>query len=83
MGSNCTGLDGKSTVLQVPVGTALYDQETGELVHDFSEPDERARRRQGRARGDGAISTSPPAPTRLRASTSWAARARSGYTGWN
>jgi GTP-binding protein len=28
-------------VLQVPVGTSLYDQETGELVHDFSEPDER------------------------------------------
>jgi GTPase len=41
MGSNCTGLDGKSIVLQVPVGTALYDTETGELVHDFSEPDER------------------------------------------
>jgi GTP-binding protein len=41
MGSNCTGLDGKSTVLQVPVGTALYDEKTGELVHDFSEPDER------------------------------------------
>ena len=38
MGSNCTGLDGKSIVLQVPVGTALYDQETGELIHDFSEP---------------------------------------------
>ncbi len=41
MGSNCTGLDGKSIVLQVPVGTAVYDQETGELIHDFSEPDER------------------------------------------
>jgi len=41
MGSNCTGLDGKSIILQVPVGTSLYDQETGELVHDFSEPDER------------------------------------------
>ena len=41
MGSNCTGLDGKSIVLQVPVGTSLYDSETGELVHDFSEPDER------------------------------------------
>jgi GTP-binding protein len=41
MGSNCTGLDGKSTVLQVPVGTVVYDQETGELVHDFQEPDER------------------------------------------
>ncbi|MGB6726714.1 MAG: GTPase ObgE, partial [Terracidiphilus sp.] len=41
MGSNCTGQDGHSIVLQVPVGTALYDQETGELVHDFQQPDER------------------------------------------
>ena len=41
MGSNCTGQDGESKTLQVPVGTALYDQETGELVHDFREPDER------------------------------------------
>ena len=41
MGSNCTGQDGSSIVLQVPVGTALYDMETGELVHDFQQPDER------------------------------------------
>jgi len=41
MGSNCTGLDGNSIILQVPVGTAVYDQETGELIHDFEEPDER------------------------------------------
>ncbi len=40
MGSNCTGQDGRSITLQVPVGTALYDQETGELVHDFGQPDE-------------------------------------------
>jgi GTP-binding protein len=40
MGSNCTGLDGRPVTLQVPVGTALYDQETGELIHDFAEPDE-------------------------------------------
>jgi len=40
MGSNCTGLDGNSIVLQVPVGTSLYDQDTGELIHDFQEPDE-------------------------------------------
>ncbi len=40
MGSNCTGLDGHSIILQVPVGTSLYDQETGELIHDFQEPDE-------------------------------------------
>jgi GTP-binding protein len=39
-GSNCTGRDGESITLQVPVGTALYDAETGELVHDFSRPNE-------------------------------------------
>ncbi|HZD50788.1 MAG TPA: GTPase ObgE [Silvibacterium sp.] len=41
MGSNCTGREGKDVVLKVPVGTELYDAETGELVHDFSRPDER------------------------------------------
>ena len=41
MGSNCSGLDGDSIILKVPVGTSLYDQETGELVHDFSTPDDR------------------------------------------
>jgi GTP-binding protein len=41
MGSNCTGREGKDVVLKVPVGTELYDAETGELLHDFSQPDER------------------------------------------
>src|SRR5215471_15722257 len=40
-GSNCTGRDGEGVVLKVPVGTSLYDNETGELVHDFQTPDER------------------------------------------
>jgi GTP-binding protein len=40
-GSNCTGRDGDGVVLKVPVGTALYDEETGELVHDFRSADER------------------------------------------
>jgi GTP-binding protein len=40
MGSNCSGSDGRSVLLQVPVGTALYDQDTGELIHDFQAPDE-------------------------------------------
>ncbi len=40
-GSNCTGREGASIVLKVPVGTVLYDDETGELVHDFARPDER------------------------------------------
>ena len=40
MGSNCSGQDGSSIRLQVPVGTAVYDLESGELVHDFTNPDE-------------------------------------------
>jgi GTP-binding protein len=41
LGSNCTGLDGISKVLHVPVGTSVFDVETGELIHDFEQPDER------------------------------------------
>ncbi len=40
-GSKCTGRDGESIVLKVPVGTIVYDDATGERVHDFSRPDER------------------------------------------
>jgi GTP-binding protein len=40
-GSNCTGREGADEILKVPVGTALYDDETGALVHDFRHPDER------------------------------------------
>jgi GTPase len=60
MGSNCTGSDGESIVLQVPVGTSLYDQHSGELVHDFREPDERlviARGGRG-GRGNARFATS-------------------------
>jgi GTP-binding protein len=39
-GSNCTGKEGEDLVLQVPVGTSVYDDETGELIHDFAHPDE-------------------------------------------
>ena len=40
-GSNCTGKEGEDLILQVPVGTSVFDDETGELVHDFAHPDER------------------------------------------
>ena len=40
-GSNCTGRDGESIVLKVPVGTIVYDKESGEKLYDFSQPDER------------------------------------------
>jgi GTP-binding protein len=40
LGSNCSGQAGESTILKVPVGTLLYDNDTGELIHDFAHPDE-------------------------------------------
>jgi GTPase len=39
-GSNCSGREGEDIFLKVPVGTVLYDDETGALVHDFQRPDE-------------------------------------------
>ncbi len=41
MGSNCTGKQGEDIVLKVPVGTIVYDSETGQKVYDFSRPDDR------------------------------------------
>jgi GTP-binding protein len=41
MGSNCTGKRGEEIVLKVPVGTIVYDSETGQKVYDFSRPDDR------------------------------------------
>ena len=40
-GSNKTGREGANVTLKVPVGTIVYDDETGETVWDFSRPDER------------------------------------------
>lgn len=41
MGSNCTGKQGKDIILKVPVGTMVYDFESGQLLHDFSSPDDK------------------------------------------
>jgi GTP-binding protein len=40
LGSNCSGTSGEPTTLEVPVGTLLLDEDTGELVHDFTRPGE-------------------------------------------
>ena len=40
-GSNKTGREGADILLKVPVGTILYDDETGEKIHDFYRPDDR------------------------------------------
>jgi len=39
-GSNKTGGEGSDVTLKVPVGTIVYDEETGAKVWDFSRPDE-------------------------------------------
>jgi GTPase len=40
LGSNCSGQAGEHTTLKVPIGTLLYDDQTGELIHDFAHPNE-------------------------------------------
>jgi len=40
-GSNRTGRDGVSIELPVPVGTVVYDEDSGEMLHDFTSPGDR------------------------------------------
>jgi GTP-binding protein len=59
-GANKTGRDGSDIVLKVPVGTILFDDETGEKVFDFSQADQRiviARGGRG-GRGNARFATS-------------------------
>src|SRR6201987_3310228 len=49
-GSNKTGRDGGDVVLKVPLGTIVYDEETGEKVWDFSPPREHEPGRPGEER---------------------------------
>src|SRR5438477_1948537 len=59
-GSNKSGREGDDIVLKVPVGTILYDDASGERLHDFSRADERiviARGGRG-GRGNARFATS-------------------------
>ncbi|MGZ4824133.1 MAG: GTPase ObgE [Terriglobales bacterium] len=59
-GSNKTGREGGDVVLKVPVGTIVYDESTGERIHDFSHADDRivvARGGRG-GRGNARFATS-------------------------
>ena len=59
-GSNKTGREGEDVILKVPVGTVVYDADSGEKVHDFSHADERiiiARGGRG-GRGNAQFATS-------------------------
>src|SRR5580698_7657866 len=52
-GSNCKGREGADVLLKVPVGTIVYDADTGEKVHDFEHADERMVIAQGGRGGRG------------------------------
>src|SRR5438477_636094 len=59
-GSNKTGRDGGDVVLKVPVGTIVYDDETGDKVFEFTQADQRfviARGGRG-GRGNARFATS-------------------------
>ena len=40
-GSNRTGREGDSIEIPVPIGTVVYDADTGDQLVDFTEPDQR------------------------------------------
>ena len=65
-GSDCKGLEGKSVALSVPVGTVVYDNETGDKLFDFSEAGQVFRAARGGRGGRGNarfVSSTHQAPT--------------------
>jgi GTP-binding protein len=52
-GSNRTGHDGKSIEVPVPVGTVVYDVDTGDQLFDFTEPGQRFLAAKGGRGGKG------------------------------
>src|ERR1700726_3631424 len=52
-GSNCHGASGEHTVLKVPVGTVVFDADSGEQLFDFTEAGQRWRAAKGGRGGRG------------------------------
>ncbi len=81
-GNNRHGRDGEDIVIRVPVGTLVYDQETGELIHDFSTPGERIVIARGGAEG-GAMLISRRPRAALLAFTNAGSRDKCGACDWS
>jgi GTP-binding protein len=52
-GSNCTGHSGSEMILQVPVGTLVFDAEQGEMIADLATPGQRVLVAKGGRGGRG------------------------------
>jgi len=65
-GANCTGRSGDDLVLQVPIGTTIIDEDTGEILGDLAADGQRLRVAQGGWHGLG--------NTRFKSSTNRAPR---------
>jgi GTPase len=52
-GSDCTGASGDDCTVLVPVGTLVYEAETGELIGDLTQPNQRVKVAQGGFHGLG------------------------------
>ena len=55
MGRQCTGKRGADCIIQVPVGTLVYDADTGELIADLTEADQKLLVAKGGHHGLGNI----------------------------
>lgn len=53
MGSQCTGKKGQDLVVKVPVGTIIYDEDTGEIIGDLVEAKQKVCVAQGGFHGLG------------------------------
>jgi GTPase len=52
-GSDCHGGSGEDTILKVPVGTVIFDADSGEQLFDFTQPSQRFRAARGGRGGRG------------------------------
>jgi GTPase len=52
-GSNKHGRNGEDLEISVPVGTVVHDDESGQMIHDFTEPGERVLMAKGGRGGHG------------------------------
>ena len=82
-GSNKTGQSGADLDIPVPLGTVVYDKETGELLGEILEDGQRLLVAHGGRGGKGNAPLRHRRPTRRRAMPSRAARAKSASSAWS